>query len=168
MNKSETLHKLGQSLWYDNIDRGLIESGWLENQVKEGIFYGLTSNPSIFKKSISAGHTYTTDIQAMSFAGYDEKQIYERLAIADIKKAADVLFPVYEKSAKKDGYVSLEVDPDLANDHKKTVIEAKRLWGLVKKKNLMIKVPATKAGIFAIRDLIAAGLKYQCHFDFFN
>jgi len=158
MNKSEALNKLGQSLWYDNIDRGLIESGWLKAQVGAGVFYGLTSNPSIFKKAISESHTYTTDIQAMSFAGYDEKQIYERLAIADIKKAADILLPIYEESGKTDGYVSLEVDPDLAHDHEKTVSEAKRLWGLVNKKNLMIKVPATRAGIFAIRDLIAAGL----------
>lgn len=158
MNKSAELYKLGQSLWYDNIDRNLLTNDWMKSQVKNGVFYGVTSNPSIFKKAISESSAYAEDIQTMSWAGLQAKELYERLALTDIRMATEQLEPVYLKSKGIDGYVSLEVDPWLANDYEETVNEAKRLWKLVKRKNLMIKVPATPAGIFAIRDLIAEGL----------
>ncbi|MCD6356381.1 MAG: bifunctional transaldolase/phosoglucose isomerase, partial [Anaerolineaceae bacterium] len=158
MSKSKELHQIGQSIWFDNIDRQLINNNWFETQIKNGLFYGVTSNPSIFKKSITQSNEYTEDIQYMSWSGLSAREIYELLAIKDIKDVSDLLYPVYEASAKMDGYVSLEIDPALANDKDRTISEAMRLWKSVNKKNLMIKIPATKAGIFAIRELIFAGL----------
>ena len=158
MNKSKELHKLKQSIWFDNIDRKLINDGWLKEQIKDGVIFGLTSNPSIFKKSISGGGTYSLDIQTMSIAGFDTKKIFEELVAEDIRGVADLLKPTYLKTNRIDGYVSLEVDPALANETARTVTEAKRLWKLVDRKNLMIKIPATPAGIFAIRETIASGI----------
>jgi transaldolase / glucose-6-phosphate isomerase len=158
MNKSKELHLLKQSVWFDNVDRKLINNGWLKTQIEENVIFGLTSNPSIFKNSISSGKAYSLDIQSMSLAGLDTKQIYERLAIEDIRSVADLLHQTYLETNRVDGYVSLEVDPELANDTDQSVNEAKRLWNLVGRNNLMIKIPATKAGISAIKETIAEGI----------
>ena len=158
MNKSQSLFKLGQSIWFDNVDRSLINNGWFAEQIKQRTFVGVTSNPSIFQKSISKGTEYSLDIQTMSWSNLDANAIYERLAIADIRDVADLLAPVYEETGKKDGYVSLEVDPLLANNPTETVREAKRLWKIVDRRNLMVKIPATPAGIFAIKEVIAEGI----------
>jgi transaldolase / glucose-6-phosphate isomerase len=158
MNKSKDLYSLKQSVWFDNVDRKLIMDGWLKGQIEENIIFGLTSNPSIFKNSISSGNAYSLDIQSMSLAGLDTKQIYEKLAIDDIQNVADLLHSVYLDTNRVDGYVSLEVDPELAYDTHQTVDEARRLWKLVDRKNLMIKIPATRAGISAIRETIAYGI----------
>jgi len=136
----------------------LVNNGWLKEQIDSGIVFGVTSNPSIFKNAISGGREYSLDIQTLSWAGFTTSSIYERLAVEDIRNVADMLSPVYESTNRMDGYVSLEVDPSLANDQVHTITEAKRLWGLVDRKNLMIKIPATKAGIISIRELIAAGI----------
>jgi len=158
MNKSKKLHQLKQAVWFDNIDRDLIKNGWLRDQIEKEIIFGLTSNPSIFHKAITTGNSYSMDIQSMSWAGLDTKLIYEHLVIDDIKSVSDLLYTTYETTKQVDGYVSLEVDPTFANNPELTIKEAKRLWKLVDRKNLMIKVPATRAGIPAIKELIASGI----------
>lgn len=158
MNTSQVLHDLKHSIWFDNIDRELLKSGWFKEQIKKRAFFGVTSNPSIFKNSIANGTDYTLDIQTMSWSGLDTISIYENLVLDDIREVADLLQPIYKETEEIDGYVSLEVNPKLANDKDSTIEEAKRLWKLVDRKNLMIKIPATLAGIFAIRELIAEGI----------
>ena len=158
MNKSKILQEKGQSIWLDNIDRELIDNGWFAEKINKRIIVGVTSNPSIFQKSIATGTAYSQDIQTMSWGGLDSKEVLERLVVQDIQTVADMLAPVYEESERKDGYVNLEVDPFLANDTEKTIEDAKRLWSLVGRENLMIKIPGTPEGIPAIRTLIAAGI----------
>jgi transaldolase / glucose-6-phosphate isomerase len=149
----------GQSIWYDNIRRSLITSGELERMVGEDALRGVTSNPAIFEKAIAASNDYADDIARLRAAGVtDAKEIYERLAVKDVQDAADILRRVYDESDGRDGYVSLEVAPTLASDTEGTVAEAFRLWRAVDRENLMIKVPATPAGIPAIRTLIGAGV----------
>lgn len=146
----------GQSIWTDNISRQLIESGELARLVQEGGVVGLTSNPSIFQKAI--GETNDYDALIEQHWDNDASTLYELLAIKDIQDAADILKPVYERTQGVDGYVSLEVSPLLANSTEETVHEAKKLFAAVNRPNLMIKIPATKAGIPAIEEVIAAGI----------
>ena len=152
------LTELGQSLWYDNIERRLIENGELAEMVRRGDIRGLTSNPSIFHQAISKSRDYDAALLPMAWAGFTAPQIFEQLAVEDIRAAADLLRPVYEQSQGGDGYVSLEVSPDLAHDTGRTLSEAMRLWQVVGRPNLMIKIPATRAGLPAIRQAIAAGV----------
>jgi transaldolase / glucose-6-phosphate isomerase len=150
---------LGQSIWYDNIRRDLLESGELARMVAEDGLRGVTSNPTIFEHAIAGSDDYAEQIRELRAGGVtDPKAIYERLAIADIQAAADVLRPVYDGSGGRDGYVSLEVSPELADDARGTVAEAVRLWDAVSRENLMIKVPATPAGVAAVRQLIGRGI----------
>lgn len=158
MNAIETLHGLGQSIWYDNIERRLLENGELAALIARGEIRGLTSNPSIFHNAIARSTDYDAALTPMAWAGYTSGQIYEELVIEDIRTAADLLRPLYEQSRGGDGYVSLEVSPRLARDSRGTLEEALRLWGRVDRPNLMIKIPATKAGLPAVRRAIAAGL----------
>jgi len=153
------LQKYGQSIWLDYIRRRFIDSGELERLVNEDHLCGITSNPSIFEKAI-AGSTDYDDFLAGAAESKDQDvmTLYESLAIRDIKDAADILHPVYERTRSLDGYVSLEVSPYLAHDTKDTVAEAHRLWDKVGRENLLIKVPATPEGIPAIRQLIADGI----------
>jgi transaldolase/glucose-6-phosphate isomerase len=148
----------GQSIWYDNIRRSLIASGELERMIEEDGLRGVTSNPAIFEKAITGSTDYVDAIRELSGSGLDPKALYEQLAITDIQAAADALRAVYDESSRTDGYVSLEVAPTLAHDTEGTVAEALRLWAAVDRENLMIKVPATEAGIPAIRALIALGV----------
>jgi len=152
------VQKLGQSFWYDNIQRGLIHSGELQDLIAHFGVLGITSNPSIFDKAISQSADYDEDIVALVRQGKDTKAVYEGLAIADIQAAADLLLPVYERTNGGDGYISLEVSPSLARDTAGTVAEARRLHAAVARRNLMIKVPATAEGIPAIETLIAEGI----------
>jgi len=147
--------RLGQSIWYDNIRRGLLTSGELDRLVAEGL-RGVTSNPAIFAKAIAGSDDYADAIAATRLR--DPQAVYERLAIEDVRAAPDALLPVHEESGRRDGYVSLEVSPALAHDTAGTVAEAVRLWREVARENLMIKVPATRAGIPAIRALIVLGI----------
>lgn len=149
--------KHGQSLWYDNIARDLLENGAIQALVDEGV-RGLTSNPSIFQKAITGGTAYDDQIRALATQGRSPQEIYEALAIDDIRRAADMLRPIYESSAGVDGYVSLEVSPLLANDTQGTIAEAARLWQAVDRPNLMIKIPATEAGLPAIAQSLAEGI----------
>jgi len=158
MNKSKAINALGQSIWYDNIERRLLKDGQLAQLIAEEKIYGITSNPSIFEKAITSATDYNDSLQAMAWAGLNAEQIYLRLVIRDIQDAADLFLPLYNKTDAHDGYVSLEVSPLLADDTAATIHEAKALWAQVNRPNLMIKVPATKAGIPAVEALIAEGI----------
>jgi transaldolase/glucose-6-phosphate isomerase len=154
----------GQSVWLDFIRRGFIESGELKRLVVEDKLGGLTSNPAIFEKAIGHGDDYTAAIRDIVSRGdaksgkLPPKRIFELLAVKDIQDAADVLAPVYEETAGRDGFVSLEVAPDLANDSEGTLSEARRLWAEVERPNLMVKVPATRAGLPVIQTLLTEGI----------
>jgi transaldolase/glucose-6-phosphate isomerase len=159
MNPLKELHSQGQSVWLDFISRKLIHSGELDRLVREDGVRGVTSNPTIFEKAIAAGSDYDETLrELLRRDGADTASLCEAIAIEDIQTAADVLRPVYDESHGDDGYVSLEVSPHLAHDTEGTIAEAKRLRAAVNRPNLMVKVPATPAGIPAIEALIAAGL----------
>jgi transaldolase/glucose-6-phosphate isomerase len=150
---------VGQSIWYDGISRSLLKSGDFERKVKVDGLRGMTSNPSIFEKAIVGSDDYSSAIAELRRSGpLDAKSAYEHLAIVDIQAAADILRTVFDESDGADGYVSMEVSPELANDTALTVAEAKRLWATINRPNLMVKVPATPAGIPAIQLLIGAGI----------
>ena len=152
------LKALGQSVWLDHIDRGLIASGELVRLITEDGLAGLTSNPTIFEKAIGQGHQYDDAIRAGLGPRLDVKALYEALAIADVQAAADAFAPVYADTRGADGYVSLEVSPHLADDTEATLAEARRLWAALERPNVMIKVPGTQAGLGAIRALVAEGV----------
>ena len=141
--KLHTLAEVGQSVWLDHIDRPLITSGGLANYVARGL-RGVTSNPAIFQKAISDSRHYDTQIQELASEGKSEQEIYEALTVEDSRMAADVLRPVFDESDGTDGFFSLEVNPHLAHDRQGTVNEATRLFTLVDRPNVMIKVPATQ------------------------
>ena len=149
----------GQSLWYDHIRRGLITSGELDRLIEEDGLRGVTSNPAIFEKAISGSPDYDAGIAALARHGdANARAIYEHLAIRDIQDAADRLMAVYVRTDRRDGYVSLEVSPELAHDTQASIDEGRRLWAAIDRPNAMIKIPATRAGIPAIRALIAGGI----------
>ena len=156
-NSLQRLQALGQSVWFDNIRRGFIKSGELQRLVDLGVS-GLTSNPSIFEKAITGSSDYDEALLDLALAGNSATEIFESLAIEDIRDAADLLLPVYERTAGADGFASIEVSPHLANDTKGTVAEGHRLFATLQRPNVMIKVPATPAGIPAIRHLISDGI----------
>lgn len=157
-NSLQSLQDYGQSVWLDYIRRSLMTSGELQRLLDEDGLRGVTSNPSIFEKAIVGSTDYKDILDASESRGLDAKSLYEKLAIRDIQDAADLLRPVYKKSKRRDGYVSLEVAPTLAGDTEGTLKEARRLWKAVGRKNVMIKVPATPAGIPAIEQLISEGI----------
>jgi len=159
-NPVAALSQYGQSVWLDFIRRSLIAGGELKRLVEEDGVGGVTSNPAIFEKAIDGSDDYAAAISEITGQqpGLTAKAIYERLAIKDIQDAADVLRPVYDRTASHDGYVSLEVSPELANDTNGTLAEARQLWKTVARPNVMIKVPATPAGLPAIRALISEGI----------
>jgi transaldolase len=154
------LEKNGQGVWLDYISRDLILSGELKRLIEEDGLSGMTSNPTIFEKTISGSTDY--DDQLHDLVGSNPKpdagSLYEKIAIQDIQMAADLLMPVYKRKDKADGFVSLEVSPGLAEDTQGTIVEARRLWKAVARPNLMIKVPGTKKGIPAIEALISEGI----------
>lgn len=158
MSRIDQLHALGQSLWYDNIQRRLLDNGELARMIRDGDIRGVTSNPSIFNNAIAKSNDYDSAIKPMAWAGWNAEEIFWQLAVEDIQAAADLFRSLYDSTAGGDGYVSLEVSPYLANDTEKTVSEARRLWSLVDRPNLMVKIPATKAGIPAIQQAIASGI----------
>ncbi len=157
MTKLHELTQHGQSIWYDNIRRALIDSGELQALLDNGVM-GVTSNPSIFEKAIAGSTDYDDAIQKLVADGQSDEEIYEALAIEDIQRTADLLRPIYADTNGVDGYVSLEVSPTLAHDTEGTVAEARRLFAALGRPNVMIKVPATPAGIPAIEALIGEGI----------
>jgi transaldolase len=149
---------LGQSPWHDNIRRQLLASGALRKMMEEGDITGLTSNPTIFQQAIAGSGDYDADLERLAREGKSAEEIFDALAIDDIRNAADVLMRVFERTGGNDGYVSIEVAPKLANDTQGTIREARRLWSAVARPNLMVKIPATPAGVPAIEQSIADGL----------
>ncbi|MEO0599300.1 MAG: transaldolase, partial [Chloroflexota bacterium] len=147
----------GQSVWIDYIRRQFIVDGGLQAAVDEGV-RGVTSNPAIFDKAIAGSDDYDSQLAELVAQGKSVEEIYEAMAIEDIQMAADILRPIYDESDGVDGYISLEVAPTLANDTDGTIAEGRRLYAEVNRPNLMIKVPATDAGLPAIRTLISEGI----------
>ena len=158
LNPLTELQTYGQSIWLDFIRRGMLSSGELQQMIEQDGLRGVTSNPAIFEKAISGTDDYQDAIQALAWEGNGPAQIYETLAIDDVRMAADQFRPVYERTAGRDGFVSLEVSPHLAYDASVTVFEAHRLWRSLARPNVLIKVPATVEGLEAIRQLISEGV----------
>ena len=156
-NSLKSIQDLGQSVWLDYIRREMLTSGQFDDYLTMGIT-GVTSNPTIFEKAIVGSTDYDQALLELARTGKTTEQIYESLAIEDIRGAADKLRPIYDRTDGRDGYVSFEVNPLLAYDAEGTIAEAKRLFTAVDRVNLMIKVPATNEGIPAIRQLIGSGL----------
>ena len=159
-NSLKQITELGQSLWYDNIERNMITEGKLARLIAEDYIVGVTSNPTIFQKAIGGSDAYDAQIEEIVTKNptIPVKDLFEALAIEDIQGAADILQPVYERTNGGDGYVSLEVSPILADDTEETIAEAKRLFEAVSRPNLMIKIPATQAGLPAITAVIGSGI----------
>jgi transaldolase len=151
------LVEFGQSPWYDNLTRAYATGG-LRDLVTEHGIRGVTSNPTIFEKAMGAGTDYDAQLRELVKAGYDSTELYWMLVETDIANAADILRPIYEDSNSTDGFVSLEVSPDLAHDASATLAQAKELFTKLHKPNVMIKIPATREGLPAITDAIAAGV----------
>ena len=154
----ETLTSLGQSLWYDNIERRLLENGELAAMIRRGDIRGVTSNPSIFHNAIAKSNDYDSALVPLAWAGWNAEDIFWQLAIEDIQRACDLFLPLYNETRGSDGYVSIEVSPYLAHETEKTITQAKVLWARVNRSNLMIKIPATPEGIPAVRKTIASGI----------
>ena len=152
------LQDFGQSVWLDYIRRSLITSGELKRLMREDGLRGVTSNPSIFEKAIVGSTDYQDILNDAQARKLDAKPLYEKLAVRDIQDAADILRSVYETSQRRDGFVSLEVSPLLAHDTQGTVEEARRLWKMVSRENLMVKVPGTAEGLPAISLLLSEGI----------
>src|ERR671920_1707872 len=152
----QRLASIGQSVWMDSLSRDDIQNGNLERMIEEGVV-GVTSNPTIFQKAISGSSLYDEQLQELAEKEDDLKEMFFGLASEDIREACDLMMPVYERTNKLDGYVSLEVSPDLAYDTPATVEEATRLHRLVDRPNLMVKIPATLPGLAAIEEMIATG-----------
>src|SRR5512142_41383 len=152
------LFRLGQSIWYDNIQRRLIENGELAEMISQGYIRGVTSNPTIFHNAIARTGDYDAALMPLAWSGWDAERIFWQLAIEDIRDACDLFLPLYRGSEAGDGYVSLEVSPLLAHNTEGTLAQARQLWEWVGRPNLMIKIPATKEGIPAVRAAIAAGI----------
>jgi transaldolase / glucose-6-phosphate isomerase len=152
------LRTLGQSIWLDMIRRGMLTSGELAQLIDEDGLRGVTANPSIFEKAIAGSHDYDEAVRSLALQGKSAEDIYESLAIEDIRQAADLFRPVYEQTGGRDGFVSLEVAPSLAHDTGRTVDEARRLWAALDRPNVMIKVPGTTEGVPAIRRLTSEGI----------
>lgn len=175
-NPIREIAKLGQSVWYDQVRRALFTSGELARMIEEDDLRGVTSNPTIFEKAIGGSPDYNEALAELAEKGLNTNDIYENLAVDDIGRAADLLLPVYEKTNAVDGYISLEVSPTLAHDTEGTIADAVRLFGWLGKPNVMIKVPATPAGIPAIEELISRGINVnvtlifskECYLDVAN
>ena len=159
------LGELGQSVWYDYITRDLLVSGELDRLIRADGLRGMTSNPTIFEKAIAGSSLYDDDIRRLSEQGSSASDIFEAIAVADVQAACDAFTPLYRDSGKRDGFVSLEVSPRLAQDTEGTLQEARRLWKAVSRPNAMIKIPGTRAGLGAISRAIAAGGSAQAIAD---
>lgn len=158
MSRIAAIKNFGQKIWLDNLSRELINSGTLQKLLETDKIAGITSNPTIFHKAISSDALYKRDLEQAKSSEDSLEARYESLVIPDIKQACDLLLPLYKKTNKEDGYVSFEVSPHLALDTRNTVNTAKRLWETIKRPNLMVKIPATKAGIEAFQQLTEAGI----------
>lgn len=153
----QALHDAGQSLWLDYIDRPMLHNGELARRIRDDVLTGMTSNPAIFEKALAQGTAYDAQVSAMT-GDRSAWQLFEELASTDVRTACELFRGVYDATAGLDGYVSLEVSPNVANDADGTIREARHLWALVDRPNVMIKVPGTPAGCTALRQLVADGI----------
>ena len=167
-NPLAELPKLGQSVWYDQMERKLLTSGALRAMIEEDDLRGMTSNPTIFEKAIGGSEDYDAQVRMLASQGKSRDEIYDELVLEDIGNAADIFLPVYERTKGEDGFVSLEVSPLLATKTSETVAEAKRLFMRLGRPNVMIKIPATPEGIPAIEQAIAAGININVTLIFSN
>ena len=158
VNPLKALLEFGQSPWMDYIRRDLLTSGGLKKMIQEDGLMGMTSNPIIFEKAITGSKDYANILESPEAKKLDAKGVYEKIAIRDVQDATDIFKSVYQQTKRRDGYVSLEVAPTLANDTQATLEEARRLWKSVGRENVMIKVPGTKEGLPAIRQLLEEGI----------
>jgi transaldolase len=152
------LRDLGQSPWCDQLSRQMLVSGQLADLISKQGIVGLTSNPTIFQKALAQSDLYDQQIRDASARGLDAEATYEELAVRDIQAVADLLWPIYETTDRRDGYVSLEVSPHLAHDTDGSIAAARRLWAAVDRPNLMVKIPGTAAGLPAITTLLSEGV----------
>ena len=152
------LKALGQSIWYDDIDRSELRSGLFGRLIDEDGITGATGNPTIFEHSISNDTTYDEQIQQLSALSKSAQEIYEALAMDDERMVADLLRPIYDRTGGQDGFVSIEVSPYLAHDTANTLVEVRRFWHTIARPNLMVKIPATQAGVPAIRQALSEGI----------
>ena len=155
----QDLTDLGVSIWLDDLDRSRIQTGNLAHLVAHRAVRGVTTNPSIFEKAISTGaDAYAADLAALAAQGFDVDAVIRQLTTDDVRNACDIMRPVFDSSRGVDGRVSIEVDPRLAHDTEPTIEQAKELWSIVDRPNLLVKIPATKAGLPAITEVIGAGI----------
>jgi transaldolase / glucose-6-phosphate isomerase len=157
-NPLKGLLDYGQSPWMDYIRRDLLTGGELKRLIQDDGLRGMTSNPSIFEKAIANGNYYSDILESPDAKKLNATQVYEKIAVRDVQDAADIFRPVYDQSRHRDGYVSLEVSPTLALDGEKTLAEARRLWSMVNRPNVMIKVPGTRECVPVIRQLLEEGI----------
>jgi transaldolase len=156
-SRLHALSELGQSVWIDFLSRDLLKSGELARMMREDAVVGVTSNPTIFQKAISAGDAYDEQLRAVLKDERDPKEVFIQLAARDVGEALDLLRAVWDEGGGRDGYVSIEVDPNLASDTQATIAEAARLHELIDRLNLFVKIPATQPGLPAIEEMIARG-----------
>ncbi len=154
----QELTTLGQSIWLDDIDREYLRSGLFQRLIDEEGVTGATGNPTIFEHAIDHSTAYDEQMRPLFAQGLDAKNIYERLAMTDVRQVADLLRPVYERTDGQDGFVSIEVSPMLAHETEQTLAEVRRFWRTIDRPNLMVKIPATSAGIPAIRQALTEGI----------
>src|SRR2546423_10169051 len=156
-SRLQELSKLGQSVWIDYLSRRLLREGELAELIRDHAVVGVTSNPTIFQKAIAEGDAYDEQLREVLAEEEDPKEIFLRLAVKDVQDACDLLRHVWDEGDGKDGYVSIEVDPNLAYDTEGTIAEAQRLHELVDRPNCFVKIPATEPGLPAIEEMIARG-----------
>src|SRR5919201_6210418 len=157
-NPLRRLEALGQSVWLDAFRRAMLSSGELQRLIEEDGLSGITANPAILEKAIAGSHDYDEAVRALALESRTAREIYEALAVEDLRHAADLFRPIFDSTGGHDGFVSLEVSPGIANDTQATLGEARRLWAALDRPNVMIKVPATAAGVPAIRQLTSEGI----------
>ena len=157
VNRLKQLHDAGVSIWLDFIDRSILRNGDLSRRIRDDALTGMTSNPTIFEKALAEGSAYDDQLRGAP-AGRTALDLFELVETSDVRDACDLFRPVYDATSGADGYVSIEVSPTSANDSHATVAEAQRLWAMVDRPNVMIKVPGTTEGAVAVRTLIGAGL----------
>src|SRR5207245_4408256 len=167
-NPLTELAKIGQSVWYDQMERRLITTGALKKMIEQDDLRGMTSNPTIFEKAIGGSEDYDAQLRQLASQNKSRDEIYDELVLKDISDAADIFRPVYERCKGDDGFISIEVSPTLASDAKGTIAEAKRLFERLKRPNVMVKIPATPEGLPAIEESIFNGVNINITLLFSN
>jgi transaldolase len=155
--KAEQIYKAGVSMWLDSLSREMLDSGWLKEKIDSWGLRGQTSNPTIFEKAASKGHSYDSALKVAGERGASKEEACWELMVSDVQRACDLFAPLYKSSDKEDGYVSLELDPTKADDTQASIAQAHQVWKQVNRPNLMLKVPGTEAGIPVISELLYAG-----------